>query len=84
MITSSDRWAELRSARRWADLWADVAATGTDDDVRALMVDMLQHGELEDADARRMAVEAFKRTAQGQATHRRNLETARGLAEAGR
>ena len=83
MPTHVDRWAELRAEHRWAELWADVEAHGSDEDVYHLMTEMAQTG-VTDPEARAHAAEAFRRTAKGQAMHRRNVERARAMVAAGR
>ena len=40
MAGNADRWAEMRSQGRWAELWADMRATGTIDDIAALDGDL--------------------------------------------
>lgn len=40
MVTNTERWARLRAEGLWVELWADVRASGTIDDLSAITADL--------------------------------------------
>ncbi|MCP4226421.1 MAG: hypothetical protein GY926_18560 [bacterium] len=58
MAAKQTRWAELRAKGRWVELWADIRATGTVDDLLALDRDLSPEERSADNAARQALVDS--------------------------